>query len=335
MFALDALLEAYPDAKFLWSHRDPAKVLGRSAASSTTCEAGAATATTRWSSGPSSWTAGGRPIAARDGVPGAGRRATASPTWRSPTCRCDPVGALGGGATSRSDIGFPDASREAVARWADSHEPGSHGQPRLRAGATSGSTPTRCASASPATWTRTMPRPDHVFAAAEEVERQWISDSQTRRRSSPVGARAWGGPWPRSWPPTAPGWPSWRGAGTRSTRPWRRSRAAGSPDAVGISVDMTDPRSIDAGFGEVGERWGSLNILVHTIGPGAGRFEATRRQRLGRRRSRWAPCPPCAACAPRCRCCGRRSGAGSRSSRRTRFSGRARSSWPTPRRRRP
>ena len=28
MFALDALLESYPDAKFLWSHRDPAKVLG-------------------------------------------------------------------------------------------------------------------------------------------------------------------------------------------------------------------------------------------------------------------------------------------------------------------
>ncbi|BDE14428.1 sulfotransferase family protein [Mycobacterium sp. 20KCMC460] len=28
MFALDALVEAYPDAKFLWSHRDPAKVMG-------------------------------------------------------------------------------------------------------------------------------------------------------------------------------------------------------------------------------------------------------------------------------------------------------------------
>jgi hypothetical protein len=27
MFALDALVEAYPDAKFLWSHRDPAKVM--------------------------------------------------------------------------------------------------------------------------------------------------------------------------------------------------------------------------------------------------------------------------------------------------------------------
>ncbi len=28
MFALDALIEAYPDARFLWSHRDPARVLG-------------------------------------------------------------------------------------------------------------------------------------------------------------------------------------------------------------------------------------------------------------------------------------------------------------------
>jgi sulfotransferase family protein len=28
MFALDALVDAYPNAKFLWSHRDPAKVLG-------------------------------------------------------------------------------------------------------------------------------------------------------------------------------------------------------------------------------------------------------------------------------------------------------------------
>jgi 3-oxoacyl-[acyl-carrier protein] reductase len=50
-------------------------------------------------------------------------------------------------------------------------------------------------------------------------------------------------------------------------------RAAGSPDAVGISVDMTDADSIRDGFAEVAERWESLNILVHTIGPGAGRFE--------------------------------------------------------------
>ena len=59
--------------------------------------------------------------------------------------------------------------------------------------------------------------------------------------------------------------------------------ALGSPDAVGISVDMTDPHSIDAGFEEVGERWGSLNILVHTIGPGAGRFEQLDDSAMGRR----------------------------------------------------
>jgi 3-oxoacyl-[acyl-carrier protein] reductase len=50
-------------------------------------------------------------------------------------------------------------------------------------------------------------------------------------------------------------------------------RSLGSPDAVGISVDVTDPGSIDAGFREVQERWGPLNILVVTVGPGAARFE--------------------------------------------------------------
>jgi len=50
-------------------------------------------------------------------------------------------------------------------------------------------------------------------------------------------------------------------------------RALGSPDATGIPVDMTDPSSIEAGFRQVSDHWGSLNILVHTIGPGAGRFE--------------------------------------------------------------
>lgn len=50
-------------------------------------------------------------------------------------------------------------------------------------------------------------------------------------------------------------------------------RAAGAPDAVGISVDMADAESIAAGFTTVRERWGSLNSLVHTIGPGDGYFE--------------------------------------------------------------
>ena len=49
--------------------------------------------------------------------------------------------------------------------------------------------------------------------------------------------------------------------------------AVGAPDAVGISVDMTDAESIAAGFEAVRRRWGVLNSLVHTIGPGDGYFE--------------------------------------------------------------
>jgi NAD(P)-dependent dehydrogenase (short-subunit alcohol dehydrogenase family) len=50
-------------------------------------------------------------------------------------------------------------------------------------------------------------------------------------------------------------------------------RDAGAPDAVGISVDMSDASSITAGFETVAQRWGELNSLVHTIGPGDGYFE--------------------------------------------------------------
>jgi NAD(P)-dependent dehydrogenase (short-subunit alcohol dehydrogenase family) len=50
-------------------------------------------------------------------------------------------------------------------------------------------------------------------------------------------------------------------------------REAGAPDAVGISVDMADADSIAAGFTAVSDRWGPLNALVHTIGPGDGYFE--------------------------------------------------------------
>jgi 3-oxoacyl-[acyl-carrier protein] reductase len=49
--------------------------------------------------------------------------------------------------------------------------------------------------------------------------------------------------------------------------------AAGAPDAVGISVDMSDADSIAAGFEVVRQRWGALNSFVHTIGPGDGYFE--------------------------------------------------------------
>jgi NAD(P)-dependent dehydrogenase (short-subunit alcohol dehydrogenase family) len=50
-------------------------------------------------------------------------------------------------------------------------------------------------------------------------------------------------------------------------------KAAGAPDAIGISVDMTDAASIADGFAVVADLWGQVNSLIHTIGPGDGYFE--------------------------------------------------------------
>lgn len=50
-------------------------------------------------------------------------------------------------------------------------------------------------------------------------------------------------------------------------------QAAGRPASVGLSVDVNDPSAVESAFEELGGRWGSLNILVNTLGPGAGRFE--------------------------------------------------------------
>jgi NAD(P)-dependent dehydrogenase (short-subunit alcohol dehydrogenase family) len=53
-----------------------------------------------------------------------------------------------------------------------------------------------------------------------------------------------------------------------------RLREVGSPDVLGLRADMTHPAEVDAAFAEVGERWGSLNILVNAAGPsGAAKFE--------------------------------------------------------------
>ena len=49
--------------------------------------------------------------------------------------------------------------------------------------------------------------------------------------------------------------------------------AAGAPDVLALSVDFTDAAAITAAFATVGERWGSLNVLVHTLGPMDGTFE--------------------------------------------------------------
>lgn len=49
----------------------------------------------------------------------------------------------------------------------------------------------------------------------------------------------------------------------------------GSPDAVGLSVDVRDSAAVDARFDELADRWGGgLNILVNAVGPDArGTFE--------------------------------------------------------------
>lgn len=51
-------------------------------------------------------------------------------------------------------------------------------------------------------------------------------------------------------------------------------RSAGSPDAMAIATDVTKEDSVQAAFAEVGRRWGSLNVLVNTVGPGGGTLES-------------------------------------------------------------
>lgn len=53
----------------------------------------------------------------------------------------------------------------------------------------------------------------------------------------------------------------------------KQIRLAGAAEVLPISVDMADADSIAAAFASVGDAWGSLNVLVHTVGPNAGAFE--------------------------------------------------------------
>jgi NAD(P)-dependent dehydrogenase (short-subunit alcohol dehydrogenase family) len=50
-------------------------------------------------------------------------------------------------------------------------------------------------------------------------------------------------------------------------------RRHGSPGSFGLSVDFRDGDAVAAAFDELAGRWDSLNVLVNTLGPGAGRFE--------------------------------------------------------------
>ncbi len=50
-------------------------------------------------------------------------------------------------------------------------------------------------------------------------------------------------------------------------------RTAGAPDAMGVPTDVTDAAGVTGAFAAIGQRWGSLNVLVNTVGPGAAKFE--------------------------------------------------------------
>jgi Sulfotransferase family len=126
MFALDALLESYPDAKFLWSHRDPAAVLGSvcsimhyirgwSSDRNDAVELGAEQLD-RWVEGVS------RAMDFRERM-GDDRFADVA----FADLQRDPLAAL---TRAYGEIGIPfsDASEDAVRRWASGHEPGAHGR---------------------------------------------------------------------------------------------------------------------------------------------------------------------------------------------------------------
>jgi hypothetical protein len=126
MFALDSLLAAYPDAKFLWTHRDPAKVLG------SVCSL--IHYTRSWGSdrddslelGPEQLGRWSDAITrAMDFRARVGEDRFADLAWAD--LQSDPVAVL---ATAYEKVGltFPDRSRAAVTQWAASHEPGAHGR---------------------------------------------------------------------------------------------------------------------------------------------------------------------------------------------------------------
>ncbi len=125
MFALDALVAVYPDARFLWSHRDPAQVLA------SVCSL--IHYTRSWSSDRDDASVLGREMTDRwweavrramDFRARVGDDRFADVAFAS--LQTDPIGVLG---ESYAQIGldFGDDSRAAVERWAAGHQPGSHG----------------------------------------------------------------------------------------------------------------------------------------------------------------------------------------------------------------
>ncbi len=126
MFSLDALVAAYPNAKFLWSHRDPAKVLA------SVCSL--IQYVRSWSSDrDDAHELGAEQLACwAEGV----RRAMDFRTRFGDNrfvdvsfadLNADPIGTLEGGY-DRLGLTFTDEARRRVLQWADGHQPGARGE---------------------------------------------------------------------------------------------------------------------------------------------------------------------------------------------------------------
>ncbi len=50
-------------------------------------------------------------------------------------------------------------------------------------------------------------------------------------------------------------------------------QGTGAAGSFGLSVDVTSGEHVDRAFAEIADRWSSINVLVNTLGPGAGTFE--------------------------------------------------------------
>jgi hypothetical protein len=124
MLSLPALRTAYPDARFIWTHRDPAEVMGsvcslidytRSWVSDQPSMGIGAEQTAIWSE------ALRRAVDFRHDV---GEEHFADVSFR--TLNDDPVGTVAG-AFETLGVPFGDASRSAVQQWAGAHRPGQDG----------------------------------------------------------------------------------------------------------------------------------------------------------------------------------------------------------------
>jgi hypothetical protein len=125
MLALDALVEAYPNARFLWSHRDPTEVIG------SVCSL--IHYTRSWSSDrDDSFELGAEQLdhwgvaveRAMDFRARTGDDRFADVSFAD--LQTEPVEALAG-ALERVGFPFDARSRSGVEAWARSHEPGAHG----------------------------------------------------------------------------------------------------------------------------------------------------------------------------------------------------------------